>query len=116
MACVLSSDERRLRDIVACADELAGYLEGGDVAAFLEDKLLQRAVERLLTIVGEAAKQVQDTTRARIDQPWREIIRFRDKGMHAYDALSPTTLYRIATQSIPALRSAVARFLADPFP
>lgn len=105
----MKDDARWLADIVACADELAEYLAGIDVDDFVQDRMRQRAVERLLTIVGEAAKQVSEPTRARIPQPWREIIRFRDKGIHAYDSLAPRTLYRIATESMPALRDAVAR-------
>jgi uncharacterized protein with HEPN domain len=54
-----------------------------------------------LTIVGEAAKALSDDARNAIDQPWREIIRFRDKGIHGYDGLDPRILCRIATESIP---------------
>ncbi|HLE97265.1 MAG TPA: HepT-like ribonuclease domain-containing protein [Candidatus Thermoplasmatota archaeon] len=105
------SDERRLRDILDAADELATYLKGRDEDAFAEDRLRQRAVERLLTIIGEAAKNLGDGTRAAIDQPWREIIRFRDKGIHAYDSLTPRTLYRIATEAVPALARAITGHL-----
>lgn len=108
----MSSDARRLADILACADELAGYVAKLDEEDFVADRLVQRATERLLTIIGEAAKNVSPATRDAIDQPWREIIRFRDKGIHAYDALAPRTLYRIATESVPSLRAAVAAHLA----
>ena len=104
-------DGRRLRDILECAAELADYLDGVDAAAFAGDRLRQRAVERLLTIIGEAAKQTSEETRAAIPQPWREIVRFRDKGIHAYDTLSPATLHRIATESVPALAAAIQRHL-----
>lgn len=107
-----ATDRRRLGDIVACADELAVFLAGKDAKGFLADRILQRATERLLTVIGEAAKQLAPATRDAIDQPWREIIRLRDKGIHAYDSLSPATLHRIATESVPDLRSAVQRFLA----
>lgn len=100
-------DERRLDDILACAEELAGYLEACSLDEFLGDRMRQRAVERLLTVIGEAAKQLSGTTRDDIPQPWREIVRFRDKGIHAYDTLSPQTLHRIATESVPALAAAV---------
>jgi uncharacterized protein with HEPN domain len=104
-------DERRLHDILECAEELAGYLDDVDIADFREDRLRQRAVERLLTIIGEAAKQLSEPTRAAIPQPWREIIRFRDRGIHGYDSLSPTTLYRIATESVPDLVKAISAYL-----
>jgi uncharacterized protein with HEPN domain len=104
-------DRRRLEDILACADELAGFIAGKGLDRFLADRVLQRATERLLTVIGEAAKQLSPATRAAIDQPWREIIRLRDKGIHAYDSLSPATLHRIAGESVPDLRSAIRRFL-----
>lgn len=107
----MSRDDRRLRDIIECADEVATYLDGIDLVEFLEDRMRRRAVERLLTIIGEAAKQLSDETRAAIDQPWREIVRFRDKGIHSYDSLTPETLYRIATESVPAIRDAIGSHL-----
>ena len=107
----MERDERRLRDIVECADEVAVYIQGVDEDHFAADRLRQRAVERVLTIIGEAAKQLSDGARNAIPQPWREIIRFRDKGIHAYDSLSPSSLYAIATRAVPELRAAVARHL-----
>jgi len=108
----LTNDERRLEHIVAFAEELAEHLQGLHEDDFLEDRLLQRGVERLLTLIGEAAKNLSLETRARIDQPWREIIRLRDKGIHGYESLSPTVLYRIAMMAVPPLRNAVADHVA----
>lgn len=71
----------------------------------------RRAVERLLTIIGEAAKNLSEETRQSIAQPWREIMRFRDRGIHAYDSLTPHRLLQIATKSLPPLRAAVAAHL-----
>ena len=107
----MKDDARWLRDIVEASDEIASYVDGVALDDFVADRMRQRAIERLLTIVGEAAKNVSETTRSAIRQPWREIIRFRDKGIHAYDTLAPSTIYRIATESIPDLRSAVAAYL-----
>lgn len=109
----MTSDARRLRLIGEHASELASYLNGVDLDEFLENRLLQRASERLLTIVGEAAKALTPATREAIDQPWREIMRFRDKGIHGDDSLSARTLYRIATESIPSLQEAVEAHLAS---
>ncbi|MHB1261232.1 MAG: HepT-like ribonuclease domain-containing protein [Thermoplasmatota archaeon] len=108
----MQPEERRLRDILACADELSEYLGGQSEDDFVEDRLLRRAVERLLTIIGEAAKSLTDETRSAIPQPWKEIIRFRDKGIHAYDAILPQRVYRIATESVPDLAEAVRRHLS----
>ena len=97
--------------MLACADEIGHYMDGVDVAAFLADAMRQRAIERLLTIIGEAAKNLDPATRGAIDQPWREIIRLRDKGIHHYDSLAPASLHRIATLSVPELASAIRAYL-----
>ena len=107
----MGSDVRRLEDILACAEELEGYLKGTDPAAFLGDKLRQRAVERLITIIGEAAKQLDQSTRDSIDQPWQDIIRLRDKAIHAYRSLRPERLYDIAAVSVPPLAEAIRAYL-----
>lgn len=109
----MNPDERRLRDILACGQELAAYLERLSEDDFAEDRLRRRAAERLLTIIGEAAKTLSDETRAAIPQPWREIIRFRDRGIHSYDSLTPRTLFRIAKRAVPALCDAIERHLRD---
>ncbi len=88
------------------------YLGGVDATAFSEDRKCQRAIERLLLIIGEAAKQLSDETRDSIPQPWKEIIRMRDKGIHYYDLLTAETVHEIATQSVPALRRSIVSFLA----
>lgn len=109
----MSRDIRYLHDIVAQADEMAHHLAGLSREEYVADLLRQRATERLLTMMGEAAKQLSAETRQAIPQPWREIIRLRDKGIHNYDSLSPGMTYDIATQSVPALRDAVRRYLAQ---
>jgi uncharacterized protein with HEPN domain len=108
----LGSDAQRLEDILTHADELASYIGDCDIEDFLEEPMRRRAVERLLTIIAEASKELSQETRDAIHQPWREIIRFRDKGIHGYNSLSPTRVYAIATDSVPALRQAVATYLA----
>ncbi|MEK6975539.1 MAG: DUF86 domain-containing protein [Candidatus Thermoplasmatota archaeon] len=100
-----------MHDILEIADELAGFLQGVDEAAFRKDRVLVRATERLLIILGEAAKQLSEGARSAIDQPWGKIIRFRDRGVHVYETLEPSTLFRVATQSAPALAAAIRAHL-----
>jgi uncharacterized protein with HEPN domain len=72
----------------------------------------RRACERLLTIIGEAAKNVNEEVREVIDQPWRDIIRFRDKGGHHYNALSNEVIHAIATISMPEFAQAIRMHLS----
>lgn len=52
----------------------------------LRDHPLQRAgIERMLTIIGEAAKNVSPELRRQYpDIPWREIAGMRDRIVHHY--------------------------------
>ena len=109
----MERDRRRFRDILDCADELAGYLRGVTLDDFQDNPMLRRACERLLMIIGEAAKNLSDGSRSQIDQPWRDIIRFRDKGVHHYNALSDEAIYDIATISVPALAQAIHQHMGS---
>lgn len=56
----------------------------------------------------DAAAPVPQPADAGCDaETMREIIRFRDRGVRAYDSLTPGTLCRIATTSVPELAHAV---------
>lgn len=105
------TDQRWLQDILDHADELVHIIGDQDVDAFASDNRTRRATERLLTIIGEAAKRLSDTAKRAIDQPWQDIIRFRDRGVHHYDSLSAKMLHEIATIWVPGLADAVRRHL-----
>lgn len=64
------ADEDRVRDILDAAAQLAEIVSLGH-DRFHAESLLQRATERLLEIIGEAANAMTDGSRAAIDGvPW----------------------------------------------
>ena len=111
----MASDDRRLHDILVASDELASYLEGHDEDDFLEDRLRQRAVERLLTIIGEAAKQLPDEVRqAMPGVDWRKVCGFRDVLIHAYFGIDDDILWDVIANKLPGLEATVAAHLQQP--
>jgi uncharacterized protein with HEPN domain len=61
-----------IQDAAAC---ILSYTSEGQ-AAFLADRRTQDAAVRNLEIIGEAAKNLSETTRSRrADIPWRQIWR-----------------------------------------
>jgi uncharacterized protein with HEPN domain len=92
---------------VAAADDLA-VLVGRGRATFDADPFLQRAAERLLEIIGEAAKAVSDETRARYpDVEWSKAARLRDLLIHGYHRIDPAQVWATAVDHVPALARAL---------
>lgn len=72
-------------------------------------------VERLFTIVGEALVRIRD-----LEEPIyfrlpdvQRIISFRNLLVHAYDAVDPARVLRIAQTDVPGRLTALDSFLEE---
>src|SRR5690554_1511342 len=80
---------------------------------YLSNKMLRLAVERPITIIGEAARNVSDERRARhADVPWQPIIAQRHILVHEYGEIRHEKLWRVATIHVPALIALIEPILA----
>jgi len=89
--------------------------------AFQADEVLRLATERLIEIVGEAARDVSEQTKAANPQiPWRPIAVQRHILAHDYGEIAPEKIWRVATQHLPELIAQLEAILpplpADPEP
>jgi uncharacterized protein with HEPN domain len=104
---VTRGDDERIADIVAACSELAEVVNqraGGGVS----EMVLLRAAERLLEILGEAATQVSEQTRARYPQvDWRGLGRLRIVLAHQYHRTDPELVWQYAEHEVPALANAL---------
>ena len=88
--------------------------EGLDFHAFVRNELVYDAVLRNLEVLGEAAKKVPDSVRARHPSvEWRAIAGLRDALAHAYFALDEATLWDIVAQKVPALAEVLRQILEE---
>jgi len=73
---------RHIRDAVLQIQE---YVRGVDESEFRDDEILQDALIRQLSIIGEAAGQLSDETRRQAPSvPWTDIYGMRNKLVHDY--------------------------------
>ncbi len=93
-----------LWDMLQAAREVDSMLGDHDLAAFLADLVLQRAIERGVEIIGEAARRVSPTYMAAHPEiPRRKIIGQRNILAHEYGQIDHALLYKTGVQDIPAL-------------
>lgn len=97
-------DAAYLWDMLQAAREVQEMMEDYDLAGFLETLMLQRAIERSVEIIGEAARRV--SAKAQKETPeisWREIIGQRNILAHEYGQIDYELLYNTAVNDIPEL-------------
>jgi uncharacterized protein with HEPN domain len=98
----------RLADILDAIDSVADMMAQVDFAAYRTDKKLRRAIERYVEIVSEAARHIPDWEKRRFpDQPWPEIVAIGNLLRHEYNRVDDLIMWKIATRSLPALRSVI---------
>lgn len=96
-------DEHRIADILDAAQKLSDRLTM-PFETWVEDEDLRLITERLVEIVGEAARAITPEGRAAwptID--WTGLIGLRNVLVHAYHRVQPELLWQAATVDIPAI-------------
>ena len=80
-----------MREAAREAMEMLGSRTEGE---YLADKVLRRAVERCVELVGEAARRVSGELQAAHSEiAWRGIIGQRNVLAHEYGAIDQSLLY-----------------------
>jgi uncharacterized protein with HEPN domain len=104
-----------LNDILRSIDEIDSYFDGviREFLLFVGDKKTQRAIERNLEIIGEAASRIY-RIEPNIDLPdIRKIIETRNRIIHGYDNVSAEIIWSIVERDLPRLRLNVVRLLSN---
>lgn len=97
-------DAAFLWDMLQAAREVDVMMQDHDHAGFQESLVLQRALERNLEIIGEAARRVSSEGQAALAKiPWREIIGQRNILAHEYGQIDHELLFKTVEEDIPAL-------------
>jgi uncharacterized protein with HEPN domain len=103
-------DDIRLRHLVAAAEKAVSYATEHARKDLDTDELLRLALTKLVEIVGEAAKQISDSTRNQYPEvPWSAAARMRDRLVHHYFDINLDVLWSTVTEDLPALLQQVPR-------
>ncbi len=100
----------RIRHMLDHAGEALDMARGRTRQDLDESRELELSLVRLLEIVGEAANRVPEEERANYpDVPWQDIVDFRNRVIHGYDAVDLDIVWEIVETDLPALVEALER-------
>lgn len=101
----MQKDERiYLAHMLDAALEAQGYLKDKTHDDFEADRGLRRQLERMIEIIGEAARLVPQPMRDACPHiPWSNIIGMRNRIVHDYLNVDSRILWDTMTRAIPTL-------------
>lgn len=88
-------------DMCDAACQVVEFSVGKSFDDYAKDKMLRLAVERLLEIMGQAAKEVSQEFQLQYpDIPWIKIVGLRNVLAHEYGEVKNEKIYFVATRDI----------------
>ena len=105
-----------LSDIVRSIDEINEFSDGltvEDFKLYLSNKMMRRAIERDLIIIGEAMHDIVkvDHTRVMRIKNSRRVVELRNDVVHSYDDLANEKIWNFIWKELPYLRKEVSHVL-----
>ena len=80
----------------------------------MRSRLVQDGVIRQLEIIGEASKNLSDTTRNNSQEvPWRDMAGMRDVLIHQYFGVDLSAVWDTVKQDMPELKQCSAKLIEN---
>jgi len=97
-------DEAYLLDILIAARKIVSFTSGVSREQFQQDELLQNAVMRPLTIIGETARSLSPQIKSLHPEiPWEDMIGLRNRLVHEYFRIDMGKVWDTVEKDIPVL-------------
>ncbi|WP_292364530.1 MULTISPECIES: DUF86 domain-containing protein [unclassified Methanoculleus] len=108
-------DPAYLRHILDAIISIEEFSEGISSAEDLRNRRLERAgIERMLTIIGEAAKMISPELREEHPEiPWREAAGMRDRIVHHYFGVDYDAVFLTVHDDLPVLKQGIQSILNE---
>lgn len=94
-----------LADMLRFTQELQSLVGTMPVSAFVANRVLCLAVEKLFINLGEAASRVGADSQAMPDIPWRRVIGLRNILAHGYEQVAHEILHETVVRELPTLET-----------
>ena len=108
------NDRKYLRHIQEAIEEVREMTRGMDSAAYLADRVKQRAVEREVQIIGDAVHKLSlGLTAAHPEIEWERIYSARNVVVHMYWGVDQDLLWQIVETKLDPLYAKVSELLTS---
>jgi uncharacterized protein with HEPN domain len=108
-------DPDYLADICEAMRRITQYTAEMTYEGFLHETIVQDAVVRNLTIIGEATKRLSpDFRRTHPEIPWRNMAGMRDRLTHDYFGINYDIVWTVAHDEVPVLLARLCRLASPP--
>jgi uncharacterized protein with HEPN domain len=100
-------------DVSLSCREINEFTKGKTYDDFLEDRLLQLAIEREFEIIGEALYRLEKLEQEKLEKripEYRKIIGFRNIIAHGYDIIDVAALWDFVKNRVPELLEKVENY------
>lgn len=106
--------QKYLYDIQQSILSIEEYLgDKRDFLAYEQNKLLRRAVERELEIIGEAANHLLNIDPDIQIEDARKIVDLRNFVIHGYDKVDNVIIWGVINKNLPKLKKEVDKLLGE---
>ena len=104
--------KKYLTDIIHAIDLIESFTSDiSEYDEYIEDLKTQSAVERQLGIIGEAINKFEKIFPEAAFINARKIVGFRNRLIHAYDAIDPSIIWAILKNHLGPLKKEIAEKL-----
>ncbi len=104
--------QKYLFDIITSINSIDEFLgENRDFNNYKENKLLRRAIERELEIIGEAANRIMQLNNEFPIENARKIVDLRNWVIHGYDKVDDIIIWGTLTNHLPKLKDQVEKLM-----
>jgi uncharacterized protein with HEPN domain len=100
-----------LFDILESAESVEKYIENIDFFQYQKNKMVRRAVERELEIIGEAINALLKNNRNIEITSAERIIGMRNRVIHGYDKIDNEIIWGTIKRHLPVLKKEVKKLL-----
>jgi len=98
--------KKYLFDIKTAIDSIEEYVDHVDtLEMYQKNKLIRRAVEREIEIIGEATNKILKLDETVTIEHARKIVDTRNWVIHGYDSVDDKIIWGIITKYLPQLKS-----------
>ncbi|MCJ8163740.1 DUF86 domain-containing protein [Pontibacter sp. E15-1] len=106
-------EKKYLSDIVEAIRKTELFVQDTPTfEVYIQDLKTQSAVERQLSIIGEAVNKLEKLNTRIPLRNTRQIVGFRNRLIHAYDGMDNTIVWAILKRYIPSLKEEAIKYLS----